>query len=282
MRAPGRLHADIYASAVSRLQSDSRASRLGEGPGARARLARDRHRHGARARGSRGRSSGRRRSASSPSSSRRRSRARRRRTFRSPTGAFRADAFSAPFKLRAELRSIDRPALLSVAAGDPDLIGKATDELRTGAEVATARAALWGLGTTALLAVLTPLASSWLRARRRLFLGLVAGDHGDRGNRLRDPGDHELRRRLVRASDLLRARLRARPDPRGRRAGAIARRLLLERRPDAAQLFDLPDRDRGGGQRRPRPDPGLRHPQQLAGPGPARQLRRRRSGRPRG
>lgn len=88
---------------------------------------------------------------------------------------FRADAFSAPFKLRAELRSIDRPALLSVAAGDRELIDKASDELRTGAEVATARAALWGVGTTALLAAVAILSSPWLQARRRLFLGLLAG-----------------------------------------------------------------------------------------------------------
>jgi predicted phosphodiesterase len=58
----------------------------------------------------------------------------------------RADAFDAPFAIRAELRSLERPALLRAAEGDLSVLSATEEELRDGARSAVLRAFGWGAG----------------------------------------------------------------------------------------------------------------------------------------
>lgn len=80
----------------------------------------------------------------------------------------RADAYDAPFGLRAELRSLERRNVLEAAEGNRNVLRATEGELRDGARAAVLRGFAWG-GATALvlLAVATLL---WRRLRPRWAL----------------------------------------------------------------------------------------------------------------
>ena len=83
----------------------------------------------------------------------------------------RADSFDAPFGIRAELRSVSRPALLRAADGDLTVLTATEDELLDGVRSATARAFAWGGAATLVLLVVATLV--WRRLRPRWALVAV-------------------------------------------------------------------------------------------------------------
>jgi hypothetical protein len=84
----------------------------------------------------------------------------------------RADAFDAPLRISAELRSLNRPALLRAAEGEARALDELERDLRAGAERALARAFVWGLvASAALVALVTAL---WRRLRPRWALAAAA------------------------------------------------------------------------------------------------------------
>lgn len=80
----------------------------------------------------------------------------------------RADAFDAPFRIRAELRYLDRPAVLRAAEGDRAVLSAAEQGLRDGARSAVLRAFGWGAGTALVLCLLATVI--WRRLRPRWAL----------------------------------------------------------------------------------------------------------------
>jgi hypothetical protein len=86
----------------------------------------------------------------------------------------RSEAFSGPFELRLELRTVERQALLDAAADDRSVLDSARSELRDGAHEAVLRAAVFALGTIIVLGAIT--VAIWPRARRAraLFAALTA------------------------------------------------------------------------------------------------------------
>lgn len=87
---------------------------------------------------------------------------------------FRADAFDAPFELRAELRSLDRAALIRAADGDTSVLQATENQLRGGAETAVTSAFGWGLGGAVVVLVLATLIWRGLRPRWSLLAAGVA------------------------------------------------------------------------------------------------------------
>lgn len=67
---------------------------------------------------------------------------------------------SVPYRMRAELRSLDRDALLRAADGDLAVIDATRDQVREGATEAVLKAALWSLAVIALLLLI-----AWLLLR---------------------------------------------------------------------------------------------------------------------
>jgi predicted phosphodiesterase len=87
----------------------------------------------------------------------------------------RADAFTAPLRLRGEVRSVNRRAVLSAAGGDADVIDRARRELDDAAASVLLREALFALAGTAAAALLAALAlHAWRRPRRRTLVALAA------------------------------------------------------------------------------------------------------------
>lgn len=80
----------------------------------------------------------------------------------------RADAFDAPFEIRAELRSLSRPALLRAAEGDLTVLETTEDDLRDGAQAAVLRGFAWGTGGAVVILVVATLL--WRRLRPRWAL----------------------------------------------------------------------------------------------------------------
>jgi len=81
---------------------------------------------------------------------------------------FRADAFDAPFELRAELRSLNRGALLRAAEGERAVLDATEEELADAARAAILRSFAWGAGVALLLlAIATAL---WRSLRPRWAL----------------------------------------------------------------------------------------------------------------
>ncbi|MQA72833.1 MAG: hypothetical protein GEU88_00500 [Solirubrobacterales bacterium] len=76
----------------------------------------------------------------------------------------RASAFDGPFKLRVELRTLDREALLDAAGGDRSQLERAEADLSDGATAATLRALAWAAVATAVLCLAAMLI--WPAARR--------------------------------------------------------------------------------------------------------------------
>lgn len=86
----------------------------------------------------------------------------------------RADAFGAPFKLRAELRSVDRQAVLRAAEGDTAVLDQTRTDLRSAAEAVVIHAVLWGLIVSLLLLVVATLLWRGLTPRWSLMgIGLL-------------------------------------------------------------------------------------------------------------
>lgn len=81
----------------------------------------------------------------------------------------RADAFEAPFRLDAEIRSLDRGGALDAAGGERDALQRTATELERAAESAVIRAFVFGLGTTLAVALLL-----WLARPRWRLLRIVA------------------------------------------------------------------------------------------------------------
>ncbi|HTU13993.1 MAG TPA: metallophosphoesterase family protein [Solirubrobacterales bacterium] len=81
----------------------------------------------------------------------------------------RADAFDAPLKLRAELRSINRQDLLRASDGDSDVLAQTQDDLRRAAWLAVIRAAAWGAGAALILLLVASLVWRGLRPRWSLM-----------------------------------------------------------------------------------------------------------------
>lgn len=79
----------------------------------------------------------------------------------------RADAFAAPFRLRLELRALQRQALLDAAGGDRSVLEQARRDLRDGAGAAVWRGIAWSAGATAVLCAVA--VAVWGRARRRWY-----------------------------------------------------------------------------------------------------------------
>lgn len=89
----------------------------------------------------------------------------------------RADPYDAPFTLRGELRSLERPALLRAADGDLSVLATTEAELRDGARATVARAFAWGAAGALVLLVLATLLWRGLRPRWALVVlgsGLAA------------------------------------------------------------------------------------------------------------
>jgi predicted phosphodiesterase len=87
----------------------------------------------------------------------------------------RAPAFDGPFKLRVELRTLDRQALLDAAAGDRSQLERARADLREGASDATLRALVWAGAATAVLCLLALFVSpAARRAKAALPLATAA------------------------------------------------------------------------------------------------------------
>jgi hypothetical protein len=76
----------------------------------------------------------------------------------------RSGAFSGPFELRLELRTLERQALLDAAADDPAVLDRVREELGDGAVDAIVRALAWSVATVVALGLVT--AAAWPRARR--------------------------------------------------------------------------------------------------------------------
>ena len=75
----------------------------------------------------------------------------------------RAAAFSGPFELRLELRTIERASLLEAASDNREVLDRARAELGEGARDAVIRALLWALGAVAVLGAIA--FALWPRAR---------------------------------------------------------------------------------------------------------------------
>lgn len=88
---------------------------------------------------------------------------------------FRADAYTGPFSIEAELRALDREAVLRAAGGDDAVLTEAEENLRSGARQAVLRALVWGLGVSVVLAAVVALLWSRTRRGRLLLPGSVAG-----------------------------------------------------------------------------------------------------------
>jgi len=85
---------------------------------------------------------------------------------------FRADAFDAPFELQAELRSLERSALVRAAEGDVSVLDRTESDLEAGARSAVLEAFAWGAGVALVLLLLAALV---LRDRRSRVLLLSVG-----------------------------------------------------------------------------------------------------------
>lgn len=72
---------------------------------------------------------------------------------------------SVPYRMRAELRSLDRDALLRAADGDVEVIEATRSQVRDGAERAVTEAALWTLAIIVVLALFAWLLLSSVRPR---------------------------------------------------------------------------------------------------------------------
>jgi len=81
----------------------------------------------------------------------------------------RADAFTAPFNLEFEVRSVDRRGALAAASGERDALSGIEDDLEDAARDAILRAFGWGLATTFVLALL-----AWLVSRRSRLVRAVS------------------------------------------------------------------------------------------------------------
>jgi predicted phosphodiesterase len=86
----------------------------------------------------------------------------------------RAHAFSAPLRLRGEVRSINRRAVLSAAGGDAAVIEHARQELDDAAASVLVREALFAIGGSAVAALLAALVLQVLRHPRRRTLAALA------------------------------------------------------------------------------------------------------------
>ena len=86
----------------------------------------------------------------------------------------RANAFDAPIRLHAELRSINRAALLQAANGDPSVAQATESDLKAAARAAIIHAVIWGSVTVILLLVVASLLWRNLRPRGSiLIIGVV-------------------------------------------------------------------------------------------------------------
>jgi len=81
----------------------------------------------------------------------------------------RADAFHAPLKLRAELRTINRQALIQASDGNTDVLAQTQDDLRQAAWLAVIRAAAWGAAVALVLLLVASLIWRGLRPRWSLM-----------------------------------------------------------------------------------------------------------------
>lgn len=87
----------------------------------------------------------------------------------------RANAFDGPLKLRAELRSINRQALVQASEGDSEVLAQTQDDLRSAAWLAVVRAAAWGAAVVLVLLLVATLVWRGLRPRWSLMaIGLAA------------------------------------------------------------------------------------------------------------
>ena len=78
----------------------------------------------------------------------------------------RADAFTAPFRLDVEIRSIDRRSALEAAGGEGDALARTRDELEAAALESVLRAFLWGIAVVLALALaLRAVDRRWPRVR---------------------------------------------------------------------------------------------------------------------
>ena len=66
----------------------------------------------------------------------------------------RSNVFTAPIKVRAELKSVNRAALLRLAEGNTELLSATEQQLKDGARKAVIRAVAWAAGTVLLLLIL--------------------------------------------------------------------------------------------------------------------------------
>jgi predicted phosphodiesterase len=87
----------------------------------------------------------------------------------------RAEAFSAPIRLRAEARSVDRQAVLRAASGDERSLDRASDQLDDAAASSLLREALFAAGGVALVAIAAAFVLAALRRPRRRVLAALAG-----------------------------------------------------------------------------------------------------------
>lgn len=85
----------------------------------------------------------------------------------------RADAFTGPFRLKAEVRSVNRAALLRAAQGDRSVLESSEAQIRDGARSAVVRAFAWGAVVAALL--LAAAAAVWSRWRSPRTLAVAGG-----------------------------------------------------------------------------------------------------------
>lgn len=87
----------------------------------------------------------------------------------------RADAFDAPIRLRAELRSLDRQALARASEGDAQILDQTRADLRSAAESALIRAVAWGAAAVLVLLLIATLILRNVRPRWALMtIGIVA------------------------------------------------------------------------------------------------------------
>ena len=87
----------------------------------------------------------------------------------------RADAFDAPIRLRAELRSLDRRALTQAAEGDVQILDQTRADLRSAARSALIRAVAWGAASVLVLLLIATLILRNVRPRWVLMaIGTVA------------------------------------------------------------------------------------------------------------
>ena len=187
----------------------------------------------------------------------------------------RSDAFSGPFELRLELRTVERQALIDAAADDPSVLEQVRSELEDGALNAVLRAITWSLGVVLVLAAVVVLA--WprvaaLRARLRRPRRRVSRAHrrGRAGDRL-----DELRRSRAREPDLLRTRCRARAPAGSGRVGDGGERLRVRAREHPSQRQRRAHKRADPIRRGTRALPLLRPPRERARHRPRRAVRRR-------